>query len=102
MSLLATSLYKFAFEDVGHYWKELGGCLGVRMAQLSNIEEHHVIRGLDVKFMAWDMLDKYRAANGQELSSIERLRTKLREVKRLRKADIPREDKTISGKTMVF
>ena len=52
--------------------------------------------------MAWDMLEKYRAANGQELSSIERLRTKLREVQRLRKADVPRGDRTIGGKTTVL
>ncbi|XP_065826498.1 uncharacterized protein [Oscarella lobularis] len=92
----AKSLYQFAFEEVGHYWKELGASLGFRMAELTDIEERHLNRRLGAKFMAWAMLEKYRAANGQELSSIERLHTKLHEVKRLRKADIPREDKTIS------
>ena len=69
------------------------------MAELTDIEEHHLNRRLGAKFMAWAMLERYRAANGQKLSSAERLRTKLREVKRLRKADIPREDRTVSGKT---
>ncbi|XP_065826501.1 uncharacterized protein [Oscarella lobularis] len=92
----AKSLYQFAFEEVGHYWKELGASLNFRMAELTDIEEHHLNRHLGAKFMAWAMLERYRAANGQKLSSAERLRTKLREVKRLRKADIPREDRTVS------
>ena len=69
------------------------------MAELTNIEERHLNRRLGAKFMAWAMLEKYQAANGQELSSIERLRTKLSEVKRLRKVDIPRENRTVCGKT---
>lgn len=67
------------------------------MAELTNIEEHHLNRRQGAKYMAWHMLEKYQSANGQELSSVERLRTKLREVKRLQKAEIPSEERTISG-----
>ena len=64
MYFVDKSLYQFAFEEVGPYWKELGAALGFQMPELDSIEEYHLNRCLNVKFMAWVMLEKYRAANG--------------------------------------
>ena len=93
------SLYQFAFEEVGHYWKELGASLGFEMPELEGIEEYHLNRCLNVKFMAWAMLEKYRAANGRSLSSVESIRKVLRDVKKRRSVKIPQEDRSISGGT---
>ena len=65
MYFVNKSLYQFAFEEVGPYWKELGAALGFQMPELDSIEEYHLNRCLNVKFMAWVMLEKYRAANGR-------------------------------------
>ena len=100
MYFVDKSLYQFAFEEVGSYWKELGAVLGFQMPELDSIEEYHLNRCLNVKFIAWVMLEKYRAASGRRLSSVERLRKVLRNVKRRRSVKVPPVDRSISGELL--
>ena len=93
----AVDLYHFAFEEVGHYWKELGASLGFRKRELDDMEYFHGSHQQGVNYMAWAMLEKYRAKNQFRFSSIELLRRKLGEVKRRRRVEDRQNEREISG-----
>ncbi|XP_065839837.1 uncharacterized protein [Oscarella lobularis] len=77
-------LYKFAFEQIGEYWKELGACLGFSKMELDDIDQTN--HTLDVKYKAWCMIYKYYQREGN--TTIESMTKLLEETKARRKLDV--------------
>ena len=73
-------LCKFAYSEVGRYWKRFGDFLGFYLSKLNGIEQYGLPRLLDVGDIAWSMLDKYRNDKGKDQASIETLRDLLSDV----------------------
>ena len=74
-------LCKFAFNEVGLYWKRLGVFLGFPLRDLNVIEQYCLTHRLDVGDMAWSMLDKYRNDKGKDQASVATLRARLKDVR---------------------
>ena len=84
MENLEYRLYKFAFEQIGEYWKELGACLGFSKMELDDIDQTN--HTLDVKYKAWCMIYKYYQREGN--TTIESMTKLLEETKARRKLDV--------------
>eukprot|EP00118_Oscarella_pearsei_P021168 m.236511 g.236511 ORF g.236511 m.236511 type:complete len:523 (+) comp40134_c0_seq1:285-1853(+) len=83
-------LYKFAFQEVHVYWKQMGVSLGFDKSALDGMEKDH--HRLGPKDMAWTMLHDYYQWKGRTQASIEYLRSVLRDVKWTAGSQVPFRD----------